>query len=189
MGAQNRAMQGGRERGLIDVTGAAELGGELSESMGSICADSASGKWLGRWDGRSASEVAQLTQLDPLADALSKITNASTMGKGETVISVVSKLIGKVLSVLQTEGYIGGFERIHDGKLPRYRVELLGRINRARAIKPRFSAKKEEYEKWEELFLPARNVGVIVVSTPKGVMSHREAGEAGIGGVLLAYCY
>ncbi|RLG51155.1 MAG: 30S ribosomal protein S8, partial [Thermoproteota archaeon] len=47
-----------------------------------------------------------MTRLDPLSDALSKITNASIVGKREVTIDIASKLIGKVLSILQKEGYI-----------------------------------------------------------------------------------
>lgn len=130
-----------------------------------------------------------MTRMDPLADALSKITNASVMGKNHVVIDVASNLIGRVLSVLHKEGYIGRFERIYTGKTPRYRVELLGRTNRVKAIKPRFSVEKNGYETWEKLFLPALDVGVIIVSTPSGVVSHKEAKRIGEGGVLLAYCY
>ncbi len=130
-----------------------------------------------------------MTRLDPLSDALSKITNASIVGKREVTIDIASKLIGKVLSILQKEGYIGKFERIYEGGHAKYRVELLGKINKAGSIKPRFSVKKDAFEPWERLFLPARDVGVIIVSTPRGVMSHREAKKLRIGGVLIAYCY
>ena len=130
-----------------------------------------------------------MTRLDPLADALSALTNASRLGKREVVIPVASKLIGHVLRVMQEEGYIGEFEYIDDGRAGKYRVKLLGRLNKAAVIKPRFPVKKDELEEFERRFLPAYNVGALVVSTPKGVMTHRKAKELGIGGVLLAYFY
>ncbi|MDK2463616.1 MAG: 30S ribosomal protein S8 [Candidatus Korarchaeota archaeon] len=130
-----------------------------------------------------------MTRLDPLADALSALTNASRLGKREVVIPIASKLIGQVLRVMQEEGYIGEFEYIDDGRAGKYRVKLVGRLNKAAAIKPRFSVKKDKFEDFERRFLPAYNVGAIVVSTPKGVMTHRRAKELGIGGVLLAYFY
>ncbi len=130
-----------------------------------------------------------MTRLDPLADAMSTLTNASRLGKRETVINVASKLIGKVLRVLQEEGYIEEFEYIDDGRAGKYRVKLKGRINKAGVIKPRFPVKKDEILYWEKMYLPADNVGVIIMSTNQGVMTHREAKEKGIGGVLLAYCY
>jgi len=130
-----------------------------------------------------------LTRLDPLADALSAITNASRLGKREVVIPVASKLIGRVLKVMQDEGYIGEFEYIDDGRAGKYRVRLLGRLNKAGVIKPRFPVKKDEFESFERQYLPADNVGALVVSTNRGVMTHRRAKELGIGGVLIAYFY
>ena len=130
-----------------------------------------------------------MTRLDPLADAMSTLTNASRLGKRETVINVASKLIGKVLRVLQEEGYIEEFEYIDDGRAGKYRVKLRGRINKAGVIKPRFPVKKDEILYWEKLYLPADNVGVMILSTNQGVMTHKEAKKRGIGGVLLAYCY
>ena len=44
-------------------------------------------------------------------------------------------------------------------------------------------------EDWEKKFLPSRNVGIMVVSSSKGVIAHREAGEKNVGGRLLAYVY
>jgi small subunit ribosomal protein S8 len=46
-----------------------------------------------------------------------------------------------------------------------------------------------EFELWEKKFLPSREVGILVVSTSRGVLSHREAKEKGIGGKLLAFVY
>ena len=44
-------------------------------------------------------------------------------------------------------------------------------------------------EKWEKRFLPSRNLGVVILSTPQGVMDHNQAKEENVGGVLLAYVY
>ncbi|MEM1997294.1 MAG: 30S ribosomal protein S8, partial [Candidatus Bathyarchaeia archaeon] len=54
---------------------------------------------------------------------------------------------------------------------------------------PRYSFKVKDIEKWEKNYLPARDIGILVVSTPEGVMSHLEARKKGIGGKLLAYIY
>ena len=91
--------------------------------------------------------------------------------------------------VLQRHGYIGEFEFVDDGKAGMFRVQLLGRINKSRAVRPRWSAKVHEYTDWEKKLLPAYNVGIIIVTTPQGVMSHQEAREKGLGGKLLAYVY
>lgn len=130
-----------------------------------------------------------MTLLDPLANALSHITNSERVGKKEVYIKPASKLIGEVLRVMQENGYIGEFEFIDDGRAGIYRVQLLGKINKAGSIKPRFSVKAREYEKWEKRFLPAFEFGILIVSTSQGVMTHKEALEKGIGGRLIAYVY
>ncbi|HDD66367.1 MAG TPA: 30S ribosomal protein S8, partial [Nitrososphaeria archaeon] len=45
------------------------------------------------------------------------------------------------------------------------------------------------YEKWEQQYLPSEDVGILIVTTSRGVMSHREARKLGIGGKLLGYVY
>lgn len=127
--------------------------------------------------------------LDPLADALSTIKNAEDTGKSEAVIHPASKLIGNVLKVMQDQGYIGDFEFIDDGKAGLFKVTLQGKINKTGVIKPRFSIKITEFEKWEKRYLPARGMGALVLTTSQGVMSHYEAREEGLGGQLLAYVY
>ncbi len=130
-----------------------------------------------------------MTLLDPLANALSHISNSEKVGKKEVYLKPASKLIGEVLRVMQENGYIGEFEFIDDGRAGIYRVQLIGKINKTGAIKPRFPVKAKEYEAWEKRFLPAFEFGILIVSTSQGVMTHKEAREKGIGGRLIAYVY
>ena len=65
----------------------------------------------------------------------------------------------------------------------------MGRINKCGSIKPRFPVKVNDFEDWEKKFLPSRNVGILVVSTSKGVIAHKEAGDKNVGGRLIAYVY
>ncbi|MBD3353325.1 MAG: 30S ribosomal protein S8 [Candidatus Lokiarchaeota archaeon] len=127
--------------------------------------------------------------LDPLADAFSVLKNAERAGKKDVLIYPVSKLIGICLRILQANGYIGEFEFIDDGRTGKFRVQLLGRINKCAVIKPRNSVKAKKIENIEKLYLPAINFGIIIMSTPKGVMTHNNAKEYNIGGRLLAYVY
>ena len=133
-----------------------------------------------------------MVMLDPLANALAAIMNAEMRAKPEVVVMPASKLIAAVLRVMQREGYIGEFEYIDDGRWGKIRVRLLGRINKCGVIKPRFPVKYRdlvELPDWLRKYLPSRDVGVLILSTSQGVMSHREALERKIGGVLLAYVY
>ena len=103
-----------------------------------------------------------MTLMDPLADALTNIRNNERQVNDHCTISPASKLIGRVLSTMQKENYIG---------------------------KPRHAVKKDEFEKFEKRYLPAKNFGILIVTTPEGIMTHREAKERGIGGRLLVYMY
>jgi len=126
---------------------------------------------------------------DPLARALSAIRNAEARGKSTVIVRPVSKLLGKILELLKKEDYIKSFKYIDDRRGGIYEIELAGTINKIGAIKPRFSVKIKDYEKFEERYLPAKDFGRLIVSTPKGVMTHIEAKEKKLGGVLLAYVY
>lgn len=130
-----------------------------------------------------------MTMMDTLANGLTTIMNNEMRNKQECVISPASKLLGGVLRVMQLSGYIGEFEFIDDGRSGKFKVQLLGRINKCGAIKPRFSVRTPQFEAWEKRFLPSRDIGVLVVSTSQGVISHREAKKKKIGGRLLAFVY
>lgn len=130
--------------------------------------------------------------MDVLANALSAIQNAEMRAKKEVVVWPASKLTLNVLKVLQREGYIGEFEYIDDGRWGKIKIQLLGRINKIGVIKPRYPVKLrelEEFPEWLKRYLPAYNIGILIVSTSQGVFSHKEAVERRVGGVLLAYCY
>jgi small subunit ribosomal protein S8 len=122
---------------------------------------------------------------DPLANVLSKVLNAEKIGQKEVMIKPFSKLIKDVLKVLNEEGYVGTFEE-KDNSLT---LNLLGNINKSNVIKPRYAVKVENYEKYEKRYLPAKEFGVLILTTPKGVITHRKAKELKTGGKLLAYCY
>jgi small subunit ribosomal protein S8 len=128
-------------------------------------------------------------QNDPLNDAMSTIKNASMVGKNECIIRPSSKLIGRVLKVMQENGYINQFEFVEDGKAGVFKVKIEGRINNCGVIKPRYSIKKVDLEQWESRYLPAQDFGVLILSTTEGVISHVQARELGVGGKLLAFVY
>ena len=126
---------------------------------------------------------------DPLANALSTIKNAESRGMGKCAIRPSSKLIGGVLTLLKEKGYVGNFDRIDDGKAGVFTVELIGNINNCGVIKPRYPIKGNELDKWESRYLPARDFGLLILTTTEGIISHYDARKKGIGGKLLAYIY
>lgn len=126
---------------------------------------------------------------DPLAATLAKIINAEKVGKREVVVKPASIIIKRILTIMNENNYIGSFEEIDIRKGGTLKVNLLGNINKCGVIKPRFSAKQNAFEKWEKRYLPAKDFGILVVSTPQGVMTHLTAKVNNTGGKLLAYCY
>ena len=126
---------------------------------------------------------------DILARALSAMKNAEARGKSKVIVRPISKVLQAVFNIFKQEGYIGNFNFIDDKKGGIFEVELIGTINNVGAIKPRFSIKLSDYEKFEERYLPAKDFGRLIVSTPKGVLTHIEAKKKKLGGVLLAYVY
>ena len=130
-----------------------------------------------------------MTQMDSLADCLSTILNNEIRNKRECMVVPASKLIGWVLRSMQQNGYIGEFEFIDDGRSGKFRVQLLGRINNCGVTKPRQAVKRKDIESFEKQFLPSRDIGILIISTPQGVISHKDAREKDTGGRLLAYVY
>lgn len=127
--------------------------------------------------------------MDPLSNAITTMVNNELRHKRVRVISTSSKLIGHVLRVLQENGYIGEFEFVDDGGAGKFIVQLMGRVNKLSPIRPRFPVKVERLEMWERRYLPARDLGLLILSTPYGVLTNREARAQHTGGVLLAYVY
>jgi len=120
---------------------------------------------------------------------MSVMKNAAEIGKSECLIQPSSKLIGRVLKVMQDYGYINQFEYVEDGKAGKFRVMMKGAINNCGVIKPRYSVKTTDLEKFESRFLPAQDFGVLILTTTEGVITHTHARELGVGGKLLAFVY
>ncbi|GIT74964.1 MAG: hypothetical protein Ct9H300mP30_0260 [Methanobacteriota archaeon] len=80
-------------------------------------------------------------QFDPLSDAFTQIFNAEQAGHYEVTVNPASKMLGSMLSIMQSSGYVGEYQKIDDGRGGAYRVELIGAINRCGVIKPRHSVK------------------------------------------------
>jgi small subunit ribosomal protein S8 len=126
---------------------------------------------------------------DQLSNVLSQINSYEQVGKKEVVTKSNSKIIKKVLSIMQEYKYLGSLEEIKDSKGDLLRIHLLSTINKTGVIKPRFSVKRETYEKFEKRFLPAKDFGILIISTSQGMMPHTEAKKKGLGGRLISYCY
>ena len=130
-----------------------------------------------------------MTGNDPLANVLSNVMNAVRIGKSLVKVKPSSKTIQKVLTVLQEQRYIGEWKEIKEGRGNAVEVQLIGALNKCGVIKPRYAVQLDNYTKYEKRYLPAKGFGILLVSTPKGLMTHETAKEKKVGGRLIAYCY
>ena len=101
----------------------------------------------------------------------------------------ISDETASLVGMLQKNGYDGEFEFIDDGRSGKFIVQLLGRVNKCGAIRPRYYVKVDDFELWEKRYLPSRDIGILIVSTSQGIFSHHEAKQKHVGGQLLAYVY
>ena len=124
-----------------------------------------------------------------LANLFVTLYNNEARRKNECIVLPTSKLGVEVLKTLQKVGYIGEFERIEDKRGGKFKIKLLAKITKCGAISPRFKVKKTEYQNWEQQYLPSYMRGMLLVTTNQGVMSHHDAVNKGIGGLLIGYVY
>tara|TARA_B100001013_G_scaffold224496_1_gene137393 strand:+ start:697 stop:1089 length:393 start_codon:yes stop_codon:yes gene_type:complete len=127
--------------------------------------------------------------LNTLANLFSNLQNAELRNKHECLVIPSSKLIVDALNTMKKNNYIGEFEVIDDKLGGKIRIQLLGKINKCGVVSPRFSVAKSDYSLWERRFLPAVGIGILLVSTSKGVMTHTDAVKLNEGGRLLGYVY
>jgi len=123
---------------------------------------------------------------DIVADALNMIKNANKARKEVVKVNRISNLLIEILKIMKQKGAIKKYKIDAKGKS----IEItIGDLSECKAIKPRFSVDKTQIEKYRRRYLPSRNMGTVVVSTNKGLMTHEEAQEENIGGCLVAYFY
>ena len=128
-----------------------------------------------------------MAQTDLLSDTLTRIRNAQVAGHDSTVV-LKSKLIGGVLSVLKKEGYIMDFNEFEEKKnIKKIRVDL--KYNNKKPVISEISRTskpgKRVYSKISKLTKVYGGLGIIIITTPQGIMTDAEAKEKNIGGEIL----
>lgn len=128
-----------------------------------------------------------MSMSDPLGDMLARIRNAQMRNKSIVVVPA-SKLRGRVLEVLQAEGYIRSYDRVErESNKADFEVHLKYHegapvINTiARVSTPG----RRVYSSVGDLPMVANGLGISIISTPKGVMSDHDARAANVGGEVL----
>ena len=128
---------------------------------------------------------------DSIADLLTRIRNAQTAR--HATVSVETSIMKKsIVQILLDEGYISSFEEVENGKNKDI-VITLKYVNKNQKVitglKRISKPGRRIYASCEELPKVLNGLGIVIVSTSKGVMTDREARKLGIGGEVLAYVW
>lgn len=126
--------------------------------------------------------------MDRFADAVNKIKTNERIGRMECRL-YSTKLLKNVLDVMKREGYINDFEEYQEKRIKMVKVMLSNKINSIGVIKPRYSIQNDTIQKYESRYIPSKDFGILLLTTPQGIMTNREARDKNIGGRLLAYVY
>ena len=124
---------------------------------------------------------------DPIADMLTRIRNASRVGKKDVNIKA-SKVCEGVAKVLKEEGYISDYDRIDDGKQGIIRVALKYSMDGdaiITEIKRESKPGRRVYQRVGELPDVLGGLGVAIISTSKGILSDRQCRTENVGGEII----
>ncbi len=128
---------------------------------------------------------------DPVADMLTRIRNAS-MAKHPTTVIPRSRLKEQIAGILKREGYINDFEVLTDSPQGSLKVTLKYGTDRAPALAGLRRVSKpglRVYKGRDEIPRVLGGLGTVIISTPKGLMTGREAWRQRVGGEVLAYIW
>lgn len=132
-----------------------------------------------------------MTMTDPIADMLTRIRNANTVGH-DTVDIPASKMKKSIAGILTEEGYIKGFEVIEDNKQGIIRVQMKYGPAKERVITGIKKISKpglKVYAKADEVPRVLGGLGIAIISTSNGVISDKEARKLGVGGEVICYVW
>lgn len=128
---------------------------------------------------------------DTIADLLTRIRNANSQ-KHPTVDVPASNMKKAITQILVNEGYIKGFQVIDDGKQGIIRITLKYTENRSQVITGLRRVSKPGlriYRGYEDMPKVLKGLGIAIVSTPKGIMTDRQARQEKVGGEVLAFVW
>jgi len=132
-----------------------------------------------------------MTMTDPIADMLTRIRNANTVGH-ETVDVPASKMKKSIAAILTDEGYIKGYDVIEDEKQGVIRITMKYGQGKERVISGIKKISKpglKVYAKANEVPKVLNGLGIAIISTSNGVISDKEARKLGVGGEVVCYVW
>ena len=122
---------------------------------------------------------------DIVSDGLNEIMNAGRVEKKSLVIRRYSKVLLNLFEMMKLKGHIN-YEVDEENKT--VRVDII-KLNKCKAVKPRYFVDVNTIDKYLRRFLPSRNFGSLVISTNMGLLTHKDAIKNNVGGSVIAYFY
>ena len=128
-----------------------------------------------------------MSMTDPIADMLTRIRNAYRAGHESCAVST-SNLKKSILEILKDQGFIKDYSLVKNGKFEDFQVNLkyingkkpvLNEITRV--SKPG----KRVYIEHDEIRPYRSNIGIVILSTSKGVMTGKKAKKMNVGGEVI----
>ena len=132
-----------------------------------------------------------MTMTDPIADMLTRIRNANSVGH-ESVDVPASKIKKSIAGILADEGYINGFDVIDDGKQGIIKITLKYGANKEKVLSGLKRISKpglRVYASRDELPRVLKGLGIAIISTSQGIMTDKKARAKNIGGEVLAFIW
>ena len=135
---------------------------------------------------------------DPISDMLTRIRNASAVGK-EDVVMPMSKIKFNIGRILEKEGWILRAESVKDSisedkKIAFEQLRLVLKYKKSgksviNSIKRISKPGLRVYVNKNELPKVLNNLGIAIISTPSGLMTNKEARKSGVGGEVICEIY
>jgi small subunit ribosomal protein S8 len=130
------------------------------------------------------------TVTDPIADLLARIRNAAQAQKADMFVPY-SRIKAEVVKILKQEGYITDFEVDTTAAHPRIKItnKLVNRTSAISGLRRISRPGLRRYVGADDIPRVLGGMGVAILSTPRGVLSGRDAKKQKVGGELLAYVW
>ena len=128
---------------------------------------------------------------DPIADMLTRIRNG-LIARHDSVTVPASNMKKAIAKILLDEGYIKSVDYVDDGVQGQIKIALKyvqGKESVIKGLKRISKPGLRVYARSSEIPKVLGGLGIAIVSTSKGVMTDKEARNAGVGGEVLAYIW
>jgi len=127
---------------------------------------------------------------DPIADFLTRLRNASRVSKVDIEVPY-SKIKAELARILKEEGYISNFEVATEGSVPSIKItnKIVNRTPAITGLKRVSKPGLRRYVGATEVPRVLGGMGIAILSTPRGLLTGRDAKKQNVGGELLAYVW